>query len=189
MVQPACRGTFCILWFTNSTLQDVKQVGNGLSKNRLVVQIPSRGHRRTTSVHSAVDVYPVNKHRPKSPYETLWINAEQKFRIKYDDEASKYDAVRRKVAYQKKDNIRRLHSDGFPGFQNTLAQTKVFLNRSRKGKEPRIREKIAKFLTILTQLTSPLSSLSGMDPMIAQPAWTGFCVVLTVGLKFLVLSS
>jgi hypothetical protein len=61
-------------------------------------------------------------------------------------------------------------------------RTKVFLNRSRKGKSPVVKKKISKFLTVLSKLATPIGALTAADPMIAQPAWSGACVLIQVRL-------
>jgi hypothetical protein len=117
-----------------------------------------------------------------SPLQVLWADAERELREKYEDEAKKYDVVKSQVEEQH-DGKARKHHDKLVGFHNTLKRTRVFLRRSNRSKSSAVSEKIGKFLTVLKQLASVLDPVSAASPIIAQSAWTGICIVLTVRLK------
>lgn len=110
----------------------------------------------------------------------LWEEAEKDFKQNHGTVAKRYYALEKEISRKRQKGQKGKDSDEKDGFHSTLIQTKVFLNQSRKGKTKGVREKLSKFLMIFTTVARSLSSLTSLDPVIAQPAWSGACIILQV---------
>lgn len=166
--------------FEDSSTED-SCAGDDASRSRLAIPALHRDHKRAASTHLAATRNPgtatANK---KDPYEELWEEAEKAFREAHKGTADKYNNLEKELRQRGLINGQIKRTDRNESFQYTLVKTKVFLNRSRKSRTPIVKKKISRFLMILSKSTTPLGAISAADPMIAQPVWSGVCILLQV---------
>ncbi|KAL3419808.1 hypothetical protein PVAG01_08306 [Phlyctema vagabunda] len=129
-------------------------VEKGGSTETVYLQVPKSRHKRVASSSGSDRHAAANS--SKSQYDMLWDAAKKEFKRSHPHTAKDYYALEKSLSQKAGSRLEGKTTDD-NDFYNTIVQTKA---------------------------TTSVSVIASLDPMIAQPAWSGACILLKLCLNW-----